>query len=74
MGTARAGRRIPAAAAQRLVLISRPTPYLLQRSTEWVFDEIRFAAKDGLVDLRDTLWAQLERDGESRLLQRSGSF
>jgi len=39
-----------------------------------VFDEIRFAAKDGLVDLRDTLWAQLERDGESRLLQRSGSF
>jgi hypothetical protein len=40
----------------------------------WVFNEIRLAAKDGLVDLRDTLWAQLEREGGYLLRHRSGSF
>lgn len=41
---------------------------------ERVFSELRFADDNGFVDLRDTLWAQLEQEGGYRLLRPSGSF
>ena len=43
-------------------------------NNEWVFTEVRLADENGLVDLEDTLWAQLEQEGGYRLLRPSGSF
>lgn len=40
----------------------------------WLYHELRLGDRDGLVNLADTLWAQLERDGDYVLVQRSGSF
>ena len=42
---------------------------------EWVFQEKRVAHENNaIIDLRDTLWAELEQVGGYQLLQRSGSF
>jgi hypothetical protein len=42
---------------------------------EWMFQELRIANEnETMIDLRDTLWAELEREGGYQLLQRSGSF
>jgi hypothetical protein len=46
---------------------------------EWVFQELRIGneTEPGIetrIDLSDTLWAELEREGGYQLLQRSGSF
>ena len=41
---------------------------------QWVFAETRIADRNGIVNLDDTLWAELEREGGYELLQRSGSF
>jgi hypothetical protein len=42
---------------------------------EWVFQEQRIGLENGaLIDLRDTLWGELEQTGEYRLLRCSGSF
>jgi hypothetical protein len=47
----------------------------LRGDQEWVFQETRLAKTNpGSIDLSDTLWAQLERQGDYQLLQRSGSF
>jgi hypothetical protein len=42
---------------------------------QWVFQEMRIgSAPQTMIDLSDTLWAELERSGDYQLLQRSGSF
>jgi len=42
---------------------------------EWVFEELRIANENETrVDLRDTLWAELEQTGDCELVHRSGSF
>jgi hypothetical protein len=42
---------------------------------QWVFEELRIANEnDTRVDLRDTLWAELDRTGDYVLVHRSGSF
>jgi hypothetical protein len=42
---------------------------------QWVFEELRIANENETrVDLRDTLWAELDRDGDYQLVHRSGSF
>lgn len=46
---------------------------------EWVFEETRIANENeplsgSRIDLSDTLWAELEKTGDYRLVHRSGSF
>lgn len=42
---------------------------------QWVFEELRLANEnESRVDLRDTLWAELDRAGDYELVRRSGSF
>jgi hypothetical protein len=46
---------------------------------EWVFEEMRIANENeslssSRIDLSDTLWAELEKTGDYRLVHRSGSF
>jgi hypothetical protein len=42
---------------------------------DWVFQETRLArGNETTIDLRDTLWAELEKAGGYELLHRSGSF
>lgn len=50
--------------------------YSFQRGDqEWVLHELRIAnEKETRIDLRDTLWAELERAGDYELVHRSGSF
>lgn len=47
----------------------------LRGDKEWVFQEMRIAREnEPLIDLSDTLWAELEQAGGYELLHRSGSF
>jgi len=42
---------------------------------EWVLHELRIANEnEWRIDLSDTLWAELEKTGDYRLVHRSGSF
>jgi hypothetical protein len=42
---------------------------------QWVLEEMRFAnVNDTRVDLADTLWAELDQQGDCVLIKRSGSF
>ena len=47
----------------------------VREDRDWVFEEVLIGQENGaLIDLSETLWAELEKTGEYRLLRRSGSF
>lgn len=73
MATVQAVRR---AGTVRMVPAVELTYSFATIADQWVYREVRLADERGRTDLSDTLWAELERQGNNgyELLHRSGSF